>query len=377
MVRNIIDSNQAVLLIDRIDSKYKEVWEDCSISDQIALAQYFLPHSSKKPVIGPTRPRIVKWYCPFASQKDFPTGHRYCINVYAGCDHKCIYCYAAGYEPESANIKKSFEKFIGMDMDDLERFDVPPAPVHLSNSTDPFQPLEKQFGHTRYALEQILKYRHRFTTVTILTKNPMLAVQLGYIELFKALLDHQPDRSIYKDGRQHWPGFVIEVSLAFWQETARIAYDPGAPTVKQRIEGIRALHQAGIPLVLRIDPLFPRSPITKNPIKNISDFGLQEAQTTDDLEKLVSLAKEVEVKHIVYSTAKIVQPRSRKLSLSMQALRSVYESFAAPEKLTWRGGSWRLPFAIANENILQPFLEICRKKNIPAKFCKQNLIETP
>ena len=169
MVRNIIDEKQAMLLINRIDSKYKAVWEGCSISAQIALAQYFLPHSSRKPVIGPTRPRIVKWYCPFASQQDFPTGHRYCINVYAGCDHKCTYCYAAGYEPESANPKKSFEKFIGMDMDDLERFDVPPAPVHLSNSTDPFQPLEKEFGHTRYALEQILEHRHRFTTVTILT----------------------------------------------------------------------------------------------------------------------------------------------------------------------------------------------------------------
>ena len=377
MVRNIIDSNQAMLLIDRIDSKYKAIWENRSISDQIALAQYFLPHSSKKPVIGPTRPRIVKWYCPFASQEDFPAGHRYCINVYAGCDHKCTYCYAAGYEPESANTKKSFEKHIGMDMDDLERFGVPPAPVHLSNSTDPFQSLEKEFGHTRYALEQILKHRHRFTTVTILTKNPMLAVQLGYIKLFKALLDHQPDRSMYEDNRRHWPGFIIEVSLAFWQEAARIAYDPGAPMVKQRIEGIRVLHQAGIPLVLRIDPLFPRSPITKNPIKNMTDFGLPEAQTIDDLEKLISLAKEVDVKHIVYSTAKIVQPRGRKLSQSMRTLRNVYESFAAPEKLTWRGGSWRLPFAIANEKILRPFLEICRKKNITAKFCKHNLIETP
>ena len=176
MVRNTIDKDQAVLLIDRIDSKYKPVWKNRSIDSQIALAQYFLPHSSKKPAIGPTRPRIVKWYCPFASQKDFPTGHRYCINVYTGCDHKCTYCYAAGYEPEHANAKRFFEKLIDKDMDDLERFDVPAAPVHLSNSTDPFQPLEKQFGHTRYALEQILKHRHRFTTVTILTKNPMLPV---------------------------------------------------------------------------------------------------------------------------------------------------------------------------------------------------------
>ena len=377
MVRNTIDKDQAVLLIDRIDSKYKPVWKNRSIDSQIALAQYFLPHSSQKPAIGPTRPRIVKWYCPFASQKDFPTGHRYCINVYTGCDHKCTYCYAAGYEPEHANAKRSFEKLIDKDMDDLECFDVPAAPVHLSNSTDPFQPLEKQFGHTRYALEQILKHRHRFTTVTILTKNPMLPVQLGYIELFKALLDHQSNHSVYQDNRRHWPGFVIEVSLAFWQETARVAYAPGAPTVKQRIEGIRTLHQAGIPLVLRIDPLFPRSPIMTNPVKNMADYGLPEAQTTNDLEKLVTLAKEVNAKHVVYSTAKIIQPRGRKLSDTMKKMRNVYQAFAAPEKLVWKGGSWRLPFSVIDRKIIHPFLDICQDKKMSAKFCKQNLIETP
>jgi DNA repair photolyase len=356
-------------LIRRIHPKYKPVWEQLSLKDQIALALYFLPHRSEKPVIGPTRPRILKWYCPFACQKSFPSGHRYCINVYTGCDHKCVYCYAAGYEPENANVKQHFERHLSKDMADLEEFDVPPAPVHLSNSTDPFQSLEKQHGHTRFALEQILKHRHRFTTLTILTKNPLLPVQLGYIDLFKALLDH--------NNGQSWPGFVIEVSLAFWQESARKAYDPGAPTVKQRIEGIRALHEAGIPLVLRIDPLFPRSPITENPIKNLTDFGLPEAQTLEDLDNLVSFAKEVNVKHIVYSASKIVQPRGRKLSKPMATLKDVYKAYAAPEKLVWQGGSSRLPFDIINQRIVNPFLEICRSHAVKAKFCKQNLVETP
>jgi len=281
------------------------------------------------------------------------------------------------YEPEKASAKANFEKLIRKDMDDLEIFDVPPAPVHLSNSTDPFQPLEKRFGHTRYTLEQILEHRRRFTTVTLLTKNPLLPVQFGYIELFKALLDHQPDHSMYKDSRRHWPGFVIEVSLAFWQETARIAYEPGAPTVKQRIEGIRALHRAGIPLVLRIDPLFPRSPITANPIKNMADFGLPEAHTLEDLDNLISFAKEVDVKHIVYSAAKITQPRYRKLSKIMATLKKLYQVYAAPEKLIWQGGSSRLPFDVINQRIVNPFLEICHKHGVKAKFCKQNLIETP
>ena len=373
-----MSDDDALAFVNRINKKFMPVWENRSREDKIALAKYFLPHRSSKPVLGPTRPRVVKWYCPFASQKDFPTGHRYCINVYAGCDHKCTYCYAAGYEPESANTKKSFEKHIGMDMNDLERFDVPPAPVHLSNSTDPFQPLEKEFGHTRYALEQILKHRHRFTTVTILTKNPLMPVQLGYVDLFKQFIELPYDHPKCEEFNQkQFPGFVIEVSLAFWQETARDAYDQGAPTVEQRVEGIRALHVAGIPLVLRIDPLFPRSPITDHPLKTMADFGLPEAQTIDDLDNLVSFASDIEVRHIVYSASKIVQPRGRKLSEAVRTLRSIYETFAAPEKLVWRGGSWRLPPSIVQDKVIQPFLEICQRHGVKAKFCKQNLIETP
>jgi DNA repair photolyase len=125
-------------------------------------------------------------YCPFAHQKDFPTGHRYCINVYTGCQDGCVYCHAT-YEPEHPGCKRDFEEMIRKDMEDLERFDVPPAPVHLSNSTDPFQPLEEKHGHTKIAMEQILAHRNRFTTVTILTKNPLLTVQLGYGDLLRRL----------------------------------------------------------------------------------------------------------------------------------------------------------------------------------------------
>ena len=375
--RRQMKQSEIQALIARIDPKYRPVWQQKSERDQIALAQYFLPRSSAKPVVGPTRPRIIKWYCPFAPQCDFSSGHRYCLNVYAGCDHKCVYCYAVGYEPEGANCKRSFEALLEKDIKDLNLFDVPPAPVHLSNSTDPFQPLENRFGHTKMALEKILQHRHRFTTVTLLTKNPLLPVESGYLDLFRALLDHHPQQSVDRPGSKHWPGLVVEVSLAFWEETARRFYDPGAPTINQRMEGITALRRAGIPVVLRIDPLFPRSPITENPVRTMADFKLPEAQTLDDLERLVSFGKEVNVKHIVYSAAKIVQPRGRKLSESMTRLRKVYEAFAAPEKLIWRGGSWRLPLSVAEQKIVEPFLEICRSYDVRAKYCKLNLIETP
>lgn len=369
--------DQPMALLDRINPKFRPVWNDRSARDQAALAAYFLPHRSSKPVIEPTRPRVVKWYCPFAAQTDFPSGHRYCINVYTGCSHGCVYCYAAAYSPDTAAAKDRFERLVDKDMEDLEQFDVPAAPVHLSNSTDPFQPLEEQCGHTRYALERIVAHRKRFTAVVILTKNPLLPVRLGYVSLLKNLISLRSDHPKSAEfSQKRLPGFLMEVSLAFWREEARAAYDPFGPSVQERIEGIRALHDAGIPLALRIDPLFPRSPVTSEPVRSMQDFGLPEAQTMEDLGNLVELAKQARVRHAIYSPAKIVQPRRRKLCDQMRALRTVYEAMAKHSKLVFRGGSWRLPNDIAEQRVIAPFLEICRTAGVSAKHCRRNLIET-
>ena len=179
------------------------------------------------------------------------------------------------------------------DMADLERFDVPPAPIHLSNSTDPFQPMEARAGHTRLALEQILAHRQRFTSVVILTKNPKLAVELGCVDLFRQLGLLGQDHPNYSGfARTGAPALLVEVSIAFWRESPRQAYDPGAPGIGERMEGIRLLRRAGIPVALRIDPLFPREPLLNNSGRTYRDFGLCEPQTLDDLERLVRLCQE-------------------------------------------------------------------------------------
>ncbi len=368
---------EGLAIARRVDPKYRPVWDGRAPAEQAALAWYFLPHGSSKPTLGPIRPRVIKWYCPFADQREFPSGHRYCINVYTGCEHQCEYCYVSGYASMDAQPKENFPRLLQKDLEDLERFDVPPAPLHLSNSTDPFQPLEVNFGHARLALEQVLAHRNRFTTVTVLTKNPMLAVSRNYIDLFSSLVelptDHPRREEFAQTGQ---PGFCIEVSLAFWRDEARAVYEHNAPSVQDRIEGIRAIRAAGIPLALRIDPLFPRSPFGEGSIRTLADFGLTEAQTLDDLANMVRFAKEVNAHYVVYSAAKIVQPRSRPLSDTMRAMRQAYEFLAAPQRLIFRGGAWRLPADVVNSQIVKPFLDVCRREGIPARHCKHNLLGT-
>jgi len=359
-------------LIPRIHSDFKPVWDGLPDDQQLALAAYFLPWGSKKEQIGPTRPQVLHWYCPFAAQAVFPSGHRYCLNVYSGCSHECEYCYAVSYAGSKASCKRGFGRLLERDLADLEAFDVPPAPVHLSNSTDPFQPLEQVHGHTRLALEGILAHRHRFTTVTMLTKNPLLPVKLGYLQLLQALGRITPD---HPKQAQVTPPFQVQVSLAFWRDEARRAYDLTAPSVEDRKAGVRALREAGIPVVLRIDPLFPRSPLPLDGKPSMADVGLTEAQTITDLEQLVDFAREVGARHVVYSPVKIVQPRGRPLSTTMTALRDLYRALCAPGRPAWRGGSWRLPKQVADEHVVGPFLDICQRAGVTAKFCMRDLVE--
>lgn len=206
----------------------------------------------------------------------------------------------------------------------------------------------------------------------MLTKNPLLAVKLDYLDLFQSLGKLAPDHP--KHGKVT-PPFQVQVSLAFWRDEARLAYDVAAPSVEDRKAGVRALRDAGIPVVLRIDPLFPRSPLPLDGKRSMADFGLTEAQTISELEQLVDFARDVGVRHVVYSPVKVVLPRRRQLSPAMAATRDLYKAMSAPGKPVWRGGSWRLPKEVADEHVVGPFLEICQRAGVAAKFCMRDLIE--
>ena len=130
-----------------------------------------------------------------------------------------------------------------------------------------------------------------------------------------------------------------------------------------------------MPLAIRIDPLFPRSR-GKSSKCDYRSAGLVEPQTLEDIEQIVVLAKQLNAIHVVYSPAKIVQPRLRPLSPVMRAMRSIYEAVSAPQRPTFHCGSWRLPPQIQTE-LTRPLVEICRRHGVKAKCCKQNLIETP
>ncbi len=371
-----IDIEQGLRLASLVHPKYGPVFDDLPERDRAALAFYFLPHRSKKDVLEVTHPRVIKWYCPFADQRTFPSGHRYCINVYTGCQHECRYCYAAGYASRQASCKNTFRSDLAKDLDALDAYDVPPAPVHISNSTDPLQPLELKHRHALYTLEKLAQRRHRFTTVTVLTKNPAILADQRYIQVLRQLnqlpTDH-PRRAWFEENGH--PPLRVECSLAFHDDESRKLLDPAAPSVERRMTAIRFLRQQNIPVVVRIDPLFPRDPLPGG--KGMNDFDLANIQPMADLESLVRFSREVEVTHLVYSIAKITRPRFGELPPVMEKMKRVYEYLSQEQPLACRGGSWRLPANVAGPLVVEPFMNICRDYSIEAKMCKVNLISTP
>ncbi|NQU23244.1 MAG: hypothetical protein HQ567_18345 [Candidatus Nealsonbacteria bacterium] len=370
------DVEQALRLASLVHHKYSSVFDDLPERDRAALAFYFLPHGSKKDVLEVTRPRVIKWYCPFADQRAFPSGHRYCINVYTGCQHECRYCYAAGYASRQPACKNTFRADLVKDLDALDAYDVPPAPVHISNSTDPLQPLELEHRHSLYTLDKLAQRRHRFTTVTVLTKNPAILTDQRYIQVLHELnqlsVDH-PRREWFKENGH--PPLRVECSLAFHNDESRKVLDPAAPSVESRMAAILFLSQENIPVVVRIDPLFPRDPLPGG--KVMSEFDLPDIQPMADLESLVRFAREVGTAHLVYSIAKITRPRFGGLPQVMEKMKRVYEYLSQEQPLVWRGGSWRLPADVAGPLVVEPFLNLCGRYSIEAKMCKANLISTP
>ncbi|MBL7107533.1 MAG: hypothetical protein ISS77_08015 [Phycisphaerae bacterium] len=371
-----IDTKDGLELAAKVDAKYKPVFDKFSPDQRAAIALYFLPHKSQKDILGVTRPRVVKWYCPFANQIDFPSGHRYCINVYAGCSHKCKYCYAQGYEPDQARCKDNFKKKLLKDLAEIEEFNLSAAPVHLSNSTDPLQAIEQQQKLTLYTLKQLLRYRRYFTSVVILTKNPSTLLEPEYLTVIKDLAklpeDHSRKSSFDNNSK---PTLRIEASLAFSDQDNADFYDPDAPSIANRMKALKQLRQNDITVVLRIDPLLPRNPLPSG--KLLSDFQLPDAQNLTAMKELVKFAAENGMLHIVYSVAKIIAPRYKPIPEAMQQLKGVYEYLTKPDKLIFRGGSWRLPQIVAHEQIVKPFLKICDSFSMKAYFCKQNLLLTP
>jgi len=167
------------------------------------------------------------------------------INPYKGCEHGCIYCYARPthcYLGHSAGLDfetKLYAKPNAAAL--LEReFKKPgykPDTIVIGGNTDPYQPIEREHRITRSVLEVMARANHPLGMITksaLVTRDidilgPMAAKNLARVAISITTLDRHVAR----------------------------AMEPRAATPSKRLEAVRLLSEAGIPVTVMVAPIVP------------------------------------------------------------------------------------------------------------------------
>lgn len=172
-------------------------------------------------------------------------GMEYSMNMYQGCEHGCIYCYARNsHEFWGYSAGLDFERKILVKKDapkllenHLKKKSWKAQTIVMSGNTDCYQPAEKQFEITRQCLEVFLKYKH---PTAIITKNSLI---LRDMDLLKAL---SIDNLI-----------SVNVSITSLSENTRRILEPRTATIKRRLQVVRELSDNGIPVKVMLAPIIP------------------------------------------------------------------------------------------------------------------------
>jgi DNA repair photolyase len=332
------------------------------LSDEDALAwmQYLYARPKDTTKKLNLRNHTISLYDPFASRETFPAGRRWCVNVYTGCAFHCKYCYTHNYIRNSTQprIKKRFIPRLEKDITEIRQLRLHPAPIHLSNSTDACQPLEKEFGYTLRVLKTIRDNRGCFSAITFLTKNPAMLCSDEYLEVIRDL-----------------SGFHIEVTCPFFNDEVRQFFEPNAPSVDNRLQAIAKLRHNHIDVAIRIDPIFPRNPLPEGFFNkpSLASYGAPESQTEDDLESLIMFASQVGVNRIIVSPLKVVVGRFNKSEL-VPLYKELYAAANGGKPLL-KSLAYRLPWPLYQHWIQYP-KEVAQSKGIEVIYCKNNLIQT-
>lgn len=167
------------------------------------------------------------------------------VNPYRGCEHGCAYCYARPYHEYlgfSAGLDFESKILVKPDAPELLRKELlsprwQPQPIGMSGVTDCYQPIERRLQLTRRCLEVLAEFCN---PVVIVTKNHLVTRD---VDVLSRLAEVQ--------------AAAVFISLTTLDEGLRRVMEPRTSSVQGRLEAIRALRQAGIPVGVIIAPVIP------------------------------------------------------------------------------------------------------------------------
>jgi len=172
--------------------------------------------------------QLIKKFDPWRS-KLCTCPHKFSLSGYTGCGHYCLYCYASSYIKDffSPRVKKNFLRRVRSDLAKVEEGVL----ISLSNSSDPYQPLERTEMLTRGFLLICKDYKVR---ILLVTKSDLI---LRDIDVLKKL------------------NVVCCISITTLNDKLSRILEKGAPLPWRRIKAVKELAKYNIPVAIRFDPL--------------------------------------------------------------------------------------------------------------------------
>ena len=167
------------------------------------------------------------------------------INPYRGCEHGCVYCFArpthafvglsSGLDFETKLFVK--EGAAGKLERELAVASYKPRTIAIGTNTDPYQPIERERRVMRSILEVLARTNH---PVGIVTKSALVARDIDILAPMAAK-------------------GLVKVALSVTTLDPKLArtMEPRAATPEKRIDTIRRLSEAGIPVTVMAAPLIP------------------------------------------------------------------------------------------------------------------------
>ncbi|MBV6649074.1 MAG: PA0069 family radical SAM protein [Hoeflea sp.] len=167
------------------------------------------------------------------------------INPYRGCEHGCVYCFARpthAYMGLSAGVDFEARLFAKPDAPrllerELSRPGYKVQPIAIGTNTDPYQPVEKKWRIMRQLLEVLEAAGH---PVGIVTKSALVMRDID-------VLSRMASKGLAR----------VALSVTTLDRKLARTMEPRAATPERRLEAIRALSDAGIPVSVMVAPVIP------------------------------------------------------------------------------------------------------------------------
>ncbi|HEX5803733.1 MAG TPA: PA0069 family radical SAM protein [Azospira sp.] len=196
------------------------------------------------------------------------------LNPYRGCEHGCVYCYARpshaflGHSPGLDFESKLYHKPEAARL--LRRELAKPGyvcqPIALGTNTDAWQPIERRLRTTRAVLQVLLELKH---PAMLITKSALVERDL---DLLAAM------------ARENLVHAAVSLTTLDGELARRL--EPRAAAPHARVETIRKLAEAGVPVTVMVSPVIP---------------GL----TDHELERLLATAREAGAAGASYSLLRL------------------------------------------------------------------------